>query len=101
MITQVMVLPAFGWAEFGLMRNPWLAMVTVVPHLAWALSIGWLMSRDDERVTPVLPLRLGMPRIDLGRLSTPTASSARYASAVSYDLYFWLAGSTDEPGPLA
>ncbi len=42
---------------FGLMPHPLLAAVTLLPHLAWALSAGWLMHRDDEHV-PGTPLRL-------------------------------------------
>jgi hypothetical protein len=44
--TQLVVMSLLGWAEFGLDRAPVLAVATAVPHLAYALTLGWLMHRD-------------------------------------------------------
>src|SRR5207247_3460902 len=43
--TQVLVLPALGWSEFGLRNTPLLALATAVPHLTYALTVGWRMRR--------------------------------------------------------
>jgi hypothetical protein len=56
--TQVVVLPVVGWEPFGLAASPSLALATVLPHLAFALSLGWL-ARDDADVVTGLP---GHPR---------------------------------------
>jgi hypothetical protein len=53
--TQWIVLPALGWAEFGLGRAPALLVATAIPHLAWSLAVGWLMHREDERTSAPIP----------------------------------------------
>jgi hypothetical protein len=53
--TQVLVLPALGWTEFGLALTPSIALVTLIPHLAYAVSLGWLMGREDEHPAGFLP----------------------------------------------
>jgi hypothetical protein len=44
--TQLIVFSALGWSEFGLEHAPSLALATALPHLAYALSLGWLMGHD-------------------------------------------------------
>jgi hypothetical protein len=51
--TELILLPALGLADFGLGlglgRGPALIVATAVPHLAYALSLGWLLTRDERR----------------------------------------------------
>jgi hypothetical protein len=53
--TQVVVLPAVGFGDFGLLGTPALALATAVPHLAYALCLGWLMRQEEAGHAP-LPL---------------------------------------------
>jgi hypothetical protein len=48
--TQFLFLPALGWAEFGLGVGVSLAVATAIPQLAYAVSLGLLLRRDDERI---------------------------------------------------
>jgi hypothetical protein len=55
MTTQVVVLPALGWADFGLARGPALMLATALPHLAYAVALGLLLRRDDQRLSHAHP----------------------------------------------
>jgi hypothetical protein len=55
--TQWVIFPALGWGEFGFLHNPGLAVVSALPHLAFALSLGWAMRQEDEGREP-LPILL-------------------------------------------
>jgi hypothetical protein len=46
--TQNVVFPALGWFNFGLEQSPTLWLISIWPHLAWALSLGWLMRQEEE-----------------------------------------------------
>lgn len=50
LFTGTIVLPFLGWFDFGFQRSPLLFVVTMVPHLAFAMSLAFLMHRDDERI---------------------------------------------------
>jgi hypothetical protein len=53
--TQLILLPALGWADFGLDRGPALALATAVPHLAYALTLGWLTTRERKHLALSAP----------------------------------------------
>jgi len=59
LFTQVVVLPALGLGDFGLLRTPTLALAiaTALPHVTYALFLGWLMHQEDEGHA-LLPLHL-------------------------------------------
>jgi hypothetical protein len=46
--TQLLVLPLAGFPPFGLITSPPLALATAFPHLAFAVSLGWLLSHEDD-----------------------------------------------------
>jgi hypothetical protein len=48
--TGTLTLTLLGFGDFGLRRSPLLFAAIAVPHLAWALAMGALMHRDDERL---------------------------------------------------
>jgi hypothetical protein len=48
MFTNTILLTALGYGDFGLLARPSLAVATAVPHLVWALCLGWLMRQEDE-----------------------------------------------------
>jgi hypothetical protein len=57
--TQLVVLPLAGFVPFGLGTSPPLALLTAFPHLAFALSLGWLLSREDDVIRgPLWPVRV-------------------------------------------
>jgi hypothetical protein len=51
--TQIVVLPLIGFGDFGWMYG-WPAMVvTALPHLAYGVTLGWLMQQEDEGREPI------------------------------------------------
>jgi hypothetical protein len=58
-VTQVLVAPALGWGDFGFLQRPWIAVQTLLPHLAYALAVGWLLHQEETgHVSLHLPRRL-------------------------------------------
>jgi hypothetical protein len=55
--TQIMVAPALGWGDFGFLHMPLLPLVTVLPHAAYTVCLGWLMRQEDEGHVPI-PIHL-------------------------------------------
>jgi hypothetical protein len=53
--TQWLVFPFLGWLDFGLGRGLAPALATAVPHLAYALTLGFGMRRDDRRLGRTAP----------------------------------------------
>jgi hypothetical protein len=53
--TQWLVFPFLGWADFGLGRGLGPALATAAPHLAYALTLGFGMRRDDRRLGRAAP----------------------------------------------
>jgi hypothetical protein len=51
--TQVVVLSALGWGDFALFHRPSIALVTMLPQLGYALSLGWLMRQEDLGREPI------------------------------------------------
>jgi hypothetical protein len=60
--TNVLVAPTLGWGDFGLLHLPAVSLATMLPHLAYALSVGWLMRQEDEGRAPI-PLHLHLPHL--------------------------------------
>jgi hypothetical protein len=50
-LMQIMFVPlGYGWLEFGLGRGyPWTALVSLLLHLCYGVTLGWLGGRDDLR----------------------------------------------------
>jgi hypothetical protein len=48
--TQWVVFPALGLADFGLAAGPGPMLATALPQLVYAVSLGLLMRRDDQRL---------------------------------------------------
>ena len=46
LIMQVTVLPFLGWGLFGTAQTPKIAVATLVLHLAYGATYGWLMDRQ-------------------------------------------------------
>lgn len=46
LIMQVFVLPFLGWGLFGTDQTPKIAVATLVLHLVYGATFGWLMSRS-------------------------------------------------------
>lgn len=46
LIMQVAVLPFLGWGLFGTAQTPKIAIATLVLHLVYGATYGWLMDRD-------------------------------------------------------
>lgn len=51
LLMQVAVLPFLGWGLFGLSRTPMIAVATLVLHLVYGVTLGWLMDRDQVEST--------------------------------------------------
>ena len=45
LIMQVVVLPFLGWGAFGTAQTPKIAIATLVLHLVYGATYGWLMDR--------------------------------------------------------
>jgi hypothetical protein len=52
--TQVLVAPALGWGDFGLLAQPWISVYTLLPHLAWAVTAAWLVTQEERGHVPSL-----------------------------------------------
>ena len=52
--TGGLLLPALGWGDFGLLRSPWLWLATMLPQLAYALTLGTVLHQEDEGREPTL-----------------------------------------------
>jgi hypothetical protein len=46
LLMQVVVLPFLGWGAFGAAITPIIAVATLVLHLVYGATFGWLMDRD-------------------------------------------------------
>jgi hypothetical protein len=56
--TQSVVLPALGWQNYSFFMNrPSIALATMLPHLGWAISLGWLLRQEDFHRPPVIAWR--------------------------------------------
>ncbi len=47
LIMQVAVLPFLGWGLFGMAITPAIAVATLVLHLIYGVTLGWLMDRKE------------------------------------------------------
>lgn len=45
LIMQVVVLPFLGWGAFGVSETPMIAVATLVLHLVYGATLGWLIDR--------------------------------------------------------
>jgi hypothetical protein len=54
--TQLLVLPALGWDDFGLAAGPALLVATALPHLVYALALWAFFAREDRRLSGARPL---------------------------------------------
>lgn len=45
LVMQVVVLPLVGWGVFGTGVTPAIAVATLVPHLVYGATLGWLVDR--------------------------------------------------------
>lgn len=52
LIMQVVVLPFLGWGLFGTGQTPKIAVATLVLHLVYGATYGWLMDREAATSTP-------------------------------------------------
>lgn len=48
---QVVVLPFLGWGLFGASQTPRIAVATLVLHLVYGATYGWLMDRPGGAVS--------------------------------------------------
>jgi hypothetical protein len=62
---QVIFIPWLGWGDFGLIRSPWLALYTMIMHLPYGVTLGWLGARDERLHHATFD--------DLGRLESQSA----------------------------
>jgi hypothetical protein len=46
LIMQVVVLPFLGWGAFGAAVTPAIAVATLVLHLVYGLTLGWVADRE-------------------------------------------------------
>ncbi|MEX0892330.1 MAG: DUF6789 family protein [Gemmatimonadota bacterium] len=46
LVMQVAVLPFLGWGAFGTAQTPKIAIATLVLHLVYGATYGWLMDRN-------------------------------------------------------
>ncbi|MBW3555051.1 MAG: DUF1440 domain-containing protein [Gemmatimonadetes bacterium] len=51
LIMQVVVLPFLGWGLFGSSQTPKIAVATLVLHLVYGATYGWLMDRRTAGAT--------------------------------------------------
>lgn len=47
---QLIVLPLLGWGVFGVAITPPTAVATLVLHLIYGPSLGWLIDRHSIRI---------------------------------------------------
>ena len=48
LVMQVAVLPLLGWGFFGALITPRIAVVTLVLHLVYGFTLGWLIDRKGK-----------------------------------------------------
>lgn len=46
LIMQVVVLPFLGWGLFGVSQTPKIALATLLLHIVYGATYGWLMDRE-------------------------------------------------------
>jgi hypothetical protein len=73
-VTQVLVAPALGWGDFGLWHAPLVSLYTLLPHLAWAVTAGWLLHEEE---LGHVPLRHQLARLHLVHAHPRGLTSAR------------------------
>lgn len=47
LLMQVIVLPFLGWGLFGVSQTPMIAVATLILHLVYGATYGWLMTRRE------------------------------------------------------
>ena len=57
LIMQVVVLPFLGWGLFGAAVTPKIAVATLILHLVYGATLGWLLDRHFSVVDPALHQR--------------------------------------------
>lgn len=50
LIMQIAVLPFLGWGAFGMAITPMIAVATLVLHLIYGVTLGWLVDRRPAAV---------------------------------------------------
>ncbi len=48
LIMQVAVFPFLGWGLFGVAITPRIAVATLILHLVYGFTLGWLIDRKDK-----------------------------------------------------
>lgn len=61
LIMQVVVLPFLGWGLFGSAQTPKIAVATLVLHLVYGATYGWLMDRQPAGATEWTATQSGSP----------------------------------------
>lgn len=49
LVMELIVLPWLGWGPFGVAISPRIAIATLVLHLIYGATVGWLMDRNGGR----------------------------------------------------
>jgi hypothetical protein len=60
--TNVLVAPTLGWGDFGFLALPAVSLATMLPHLAYAGSLGWLLRQEEAGRSPI-PLHFHWPHL--------------------------------------
>jgi len=47
LIMQLLVLPLLGWGAFGMAIDPRIAVATLILHLVYGVTLGWLADRKE------------------------------------------------------
>jgi hypothetical protein len=47
-VVQSAVLPFLGWGFFGIAINPLVAVETLILHLVYGATLGWLLDREER-----------------------------------------------------
>ncbi len=50
-IMQLVVLPLLGWGFFGMDITPRIAIATLILHLVYGVTLGWLVDRSSDKST--------------------------------------------------
>lgn len=51
LLMQIVVLPFLGWGFFGLAITPRIAVATLILHLVYGSTLGWLLDRGETLPT--------------------------------------------------
>lgn len=51
LLMNLLVLPFLGWGVFGVAVTPKIALATLILHLVYGVTLGWLIDRDSDRAT--------------------------------------------------